>query len=187
MSVTNKCCKYYPVVLSSFGETGHLTIPLKRFYSQDPIQGWPHFLGGGQKNWLNKLCGHNNMSKKSLVGKMWPYKHKRANWTFKHYDCFKPFQVQFQLLWLWGVMKRAACCRPRKRQPSTSTVDQTAVFSVDVDQTALFYWSTEKSATVDVDDIFHDLLYGKKCSQIIIFFHFFPICLATFFTIQLVT
>ena len=24
---------------------------------------------------------------------------------------------------------------------------------------------TEKSAVVDIDDIFHDILYGKKCSQ----------------------
>ena len=41
-----------------------------------------------------------------------------------------------------GVMKRAACCRPRKRQPSTSTINQTALFSIAVDQTALFYWLT---------------------------------------------
>ena len=27
-------------------------------------------------------------------------------------------------------------------------------------------WSTEKSAVVDVDRIFHDPLYNKKCSQI---------------------
>ena len=75
-------------------------------------------------------------------------------------------------------MKRAACCWPRKRQPSTSTVDQIAHFSVDVDHTALFYWSTlttapfywsmstEKSAAVNVHDIFHDLVYNrsKKCN-----------------------
>ena len=33
--------------------------------------------------------------------------------------------------WISGVMKRAACCQPRKRQ--MSTVNQTALFSVDVD------------------------------------------------------
>ena len=38
------------------------------------------------------------------------------------------FQIPCQ-----GVMKRAACCRLRKRQPSTSTINQTALFSVDVD------------------------------------------------------
>ena len=42
-----------------------------------------------------------------------------------------------------GVMKRAVCCWPRKRQPLT-----------------------EKSAMVDVDGTFQDQLYGKKCSQI---------------------
>ena len=49
-----------------------------------------------------------------------------------------------------------------------STVDHTALFSVDVDHctstTALFYWSmlTKKSAAVDVDGTFHDQLYDKK-------------------------
>ena len=45
-----------------------------------------------------------------------------------------------------GVMKRAASCRPRKRQLSMSTIDQTALFLVDVDHTALFYWSTSTTA-----------------------------------------
>ena len=48
--------------------------------------------------------------------------------------------------------KRAACCQQRKVQLLTSTVHQTVLFSVDVDHTALFYWSTltEKSAAVNV-------------------------------------
>ena len=31
------------------------------------------------------------------------------------------FPLFLYLFFIWGVMKRAACCRPRKRQPSTST------------------------------------------------------------------
>ena len=53
-----------------------------------------------------------------------------------------------------GVMKRAACCRPRKMQPSTSTttaclfllvdVDHCLFLLVDIDQPAIFYWSTSR-------------------------------------------
>ena len=46
-----------------------------------------------------------------------------------------------------GVMERAACCRPRKRQPSTSTVDfdqlkkaGCTVQLVDVDQIRKMYF-----------------------------------------------
>ena len=59
-----------------------------------------------------------------------------------------------------GVMKRAACCQPRKRQLSTLTVD---VDHIKV-QPVLFKqsMSTKKSAVVDVDGNFHDQLYDKK-------------------------
>ena len=50
-------------------------------------------------------------------------------------------------------MKRAACCQPRKRQPSMSTIDQTALFLVDVDHPAIFYWSTSTTAIFLVVDL----------------------------------
>ena len=50
-----------------------------------------------------------------------------------------------------GVMKRAACCRPRKRQPSTSTLEKCRM--VDIDH-CLFL-------LVDVNH--HELFYGQRC------------------------
>ena len=47
-------------------------------------------------------------------------------------------------------MKRAACCRPRKRQPSTSTIDPPALFnwlmSTCLFQPPFFYWLTSTTA-----------------------------------------
>ena len=59
-----------------------------------------------------------------------------------------------------GMIKRAACYRPRKRQPSTWTVDQTALFLVDVDgifdgQNSTFndpMYVTERSRNFEVED-----------------------------------
>ena len=50
-----------------------------------------------------------------------------------------------------GVMKRAACRRPRKSQWSTSTVDHPDLFFWSKSTTDLFYWST---STVDCQRVF---------------------------------
>ena len=42
--------------------------------------------------------------------------------------------------------KEHACRRPRKRQPSTPTIDHCLFLLVDVDHSALFYWSKSTTA-----------------------------------------
>ena len=57
----------------------HVSLPTK----QDClIQGWPHFLCGGQKNSLKKIGWHNNVSEKGWRAKVNLIKtHNRASLT----------------------------------------------------------------------------------------------------------
>ena len=69
---------------------------------------------------------------------------------FSVFRKFLPIKICWQNFWknrkILGVMKRAACCWLRKRQPSTSTVNDCPFLLVDVDHPALFYWSTSTTA-----------------------------------------